>query len=125
MTINHSLFQRRLRLLLAKEFAARGYFLEAEGFFHQVPIGGLGVEELALLSKMALISGNQKLAKLRFQQLLKLQPTNQEAKAGLLAAENLKASVWQRLKEIGRFGKLKAPIITGAQRVAGSPDKTS
>jgi len=98
MQASQSHFQRRLRLLLAQEFAARGYFLEAEGFFHQVSVEDLDGEELALLGKVALAAKNQKQAVSRFERLIHLQPTNQEAKAGLLAAEGLNAGVWQRLK---------------------------
>lgn len=101
MTNDHS-FQRRLRLLLAQEFAARGYFLEAEGFFHQVPVEDLDAEELALLAKVALAAKNQKQAISRFERLIRLQPTNEDAKAGRLAAEGLKAGIWQRLRGIGK-----------------------
>jgi len=102
MQSSHSQFQRRLRLLLAQEFAARGYFLDAEGFFHQVSVQDLDAEELALLGKIALVAKNQKQAVSRFERLIQLQPTNHEAKAGLLAAEALKAGVWQRLKNFGK-----------------------
>jgi Flp pilus assembly protein TadD len=105
MQASQSQFQRRLRLLLAQEFAARGYFLDAEGFFHQVPVEDLDAEELALLAKVALAAKNQKQAVSRFERLVRLQPTNQEAKGGLLAAESLKRGVWQRLKSVGKFAK--------------------
>ena len=105
MQASHSQFQRRLRLLLAQEFAARGYYLEAEGYFNQVSVEHLDVEELALLAKVALAAKNQKQAVSRFERLIRLQPTNEEAKAGLMAAEGLKAGVWQRLKQIGKSRK--------------------
>ena len=109
MQASQSQFQRRLRLLLAQEFAARGYFLDAEGFFHQVPVEDLDAEELALLAKVALAAKNQKQAVSRFERLIRLQPTNEEAKAGLLAAEGLKAGVWQRLRQIGKSRKPLGP----------------
>jgi len=101
----HASFPRRLRLLLAQEFAARGYYLEAEGFFHQVSVDDLDAEELALLGRVALAVKNQKQAVSRFERLVRLQPTNQEAKAGLLAAEGLSVGLWQRLKSLGKFKK--------------------
>lgn len=108
MPTDHSHFQRRLRLLLAQEFAARGYFLEAEGFFYQVSVEDLDAEELALLGKVALAAKNQKQAVSRFERLIRLQPTNQEAKAGLLAAEGLKVGVWRQLKSIWKPHKTPA-----------------
>lgn len=97
MDAHHLTFQRRLRLLLAQEFAARGYYLDAESFFHGLTDESLIAEELTLLAKVALAARNRRLAVSRFERLARLRPSNQEAQAGLVAAKELKTSVWQRL----------------------------
>jgi|GEM_PF-2488976 len=108
MSASHNPFERRLRLLLAQEFASRGYYLEAEGFFHQVSMEDLDAEELTLLAKVALSSKNQKQAITRFERLASLQPVNETAKAGLLAAQNMKQGIWQSLRSIGKSRNLPA-----------------
>lgn len=100
MIKNSSPFDRRLRLLIAREFAARGYYLEAEGFFHRVSLEDLDIEELDLLGNTALAAKNKKQAVSRFERLISLQPANEDAKTGLRTAKELKNGILGHLKRI-------------------------
>ena len=62
-------FDRRLRLLIATEFASRGYYLDAEGMFAEARGEALTVDELELLAKIAANRGDWHAAELRFKNL--------------------------------------------------------
>lgn len=57
---------RRLRLLVAREFATRGYHLDVEGMFERVGTETMNEEELELLAKAAALRGDWTLAEKRF-----------------------------------------------------------
>lgn len=100
MITNPAPFERRLRLFVAREFASRGYYLDAEGFYHQITLDRLNVDELSLLANVALAAGNQHQAVSRFERLLHMQPDSRQAQDGLLAAKSLKSGIWQRFKSL-------------------------
>ena len=51
-------FARRFRLLLAQEFASRGYLLDAEGFFKDQRMEDMSTAELDLLARVAALRGD-------------------------------------------------------------------
>lgn len=59
-------FDQRLRLLMARDYAARGYYLEAEGMFANVSMDSLAVDELELLAKAAALNSDWRVAERRF-----------------------------------------------------------
>ena len=59
-------FDQRLRLLMARDYAARGYYLEAEGMFANVNMDSLAVDELELLAKTAALNSDWRVAERRF-----------------------------------------------------------
>lgn len=59
-------FDQRLRALIARDYAARGYYLEAEGMFANVSMDSLAVDELELLAKAAALNGDWRVAERRF-----------------------------------------------------------
>jgi hypothetical protein len=61
--------ERRLRLLVAREFAARGYYLDAEGMYVQSKAEQMGTEELELLAKVAALRGDWRIAERRYASL--------------------------------------------------------
>lgn len=77
MDVQNSSFQRRLRMLLAQEFAARGYFLDAESFYDRIPLQSLETDELELLLRIAMASKETALAALRLDALEKIKPQSE------------------------------------------------
>ena len=107
MRSQNSPFERRLRLLIAQEFAARGYYLDAEGFFDRVPFSELNHEELAFLARIALAGGNKSLATVRFEEWSRREPSNAEAQSGLAEAQTLSDLPSLRAKMTGFMGPLR------------------
>ena len=107
MRSQNSPFERRLRLLIAQEFAARGYYLDAEGFFDRVPFSELNNEELALLARIALAGGNKSLAMVRFDEWSRREPSNAEAQSGLAEAQTLSGLPSLRAKMAEFMGSLR------------------
>jgi len=62
-------FERRLRLLIAREFASRGYYLDVEGMFSDTRHEGISVEESELLANVAAKRGDWHIAEVRFKRL--------------------------------------------------------
>jgi len=58
--------ERRLRLLVAREFAARGYYLDAESFYDGGRMETMEDEELELLARVAAQRGDWSRAERRF-----------------------------------------------------------
>ncbi len=81
MEVHNSPFQRRMRLLLAQEFAARGYYLDAESFYERLPLHSLKTDELELLVKTAVASGDKTQTVIRFEALEKLSPQSEVLQA--------------------------------------------
>ena len=61
-----TVFEQRLRLIIAREFAARGYYLDVEGMYEGTITEALSPEELELLAKVAALSGDWGRAERRF-----------------------------------------------------------
>ena len=61
--------ERRLRLLVAREFAARGYYLDAEGMYVGSKLEQMSSEELELLAKVAALRGDWRIAERRYASL--------------------------------------------------------
>lgn len=74
MTTNPPPFERRLRLLVAREFASRGYYLDAEGFYNRVGITDLDADELVLLVHCATATNAQSHLDSRMKHLEHLNP---------------------------------------------------
>lgn len=75
MLTNPTPFERRLRLLIAREFASRGYYLDAEGFYNRVEIPDLNADELVLLIHCATATNAQSPLDARMKHLAHLDPT--------------------------------------------------
>lgn len=105
MRSQNSPFERRLRLLIAQEFAARGYYLDAEGFFDRVPLHELESDELELLASVALAAKHKPLAILRFQEWTRRKPDDKHAQAGLDEAKAMisDSSIKAKLLELGHL----------------------
>jgi hypothetical protein len=104
MRSQNSPFERRLRLLIAQEFAARGYYLDAEGFFDRVPLHELELDELELLAKVALAAKHKSLAISRFEEWRRRNPNDKTAQAGLDEAKAMISdiSIKAKLLELGQ-----------------------
>ena len=90
--------ERRLRLLVAREFAARGYCLDVEGMYEHARTDAMTPEELELLAKVAALSGDWAAAERRFELL------------GRRTADAAELSRWENLAAFAR-----------AQRGVGGP----
>jgi hypothetical protein len=105
MRLQNSPFGRRLCLLVAQEFAARGYHLDAEGFFDRVPLHELELDELELLARAALAARHQPLAISRFEEWKRRKPDDKTAQAGLDEAKAMitNISIKSKLLELGQL----------------------
>jgi len=101
----NSPLERRLRLLVAQEFAARGYYLDAEEFFGRVPMHDLDLDELELLAKVALAAKHKSLAISRFEEWTHRKPDDKTAQAGLDEAKAMISdiSIKAKLLELGQL----------------------
>lgn len=100
----NSPFERRLRLLIAQEFAARGYYLDTEGFFDRVPLHELELDELELLASVALAAKHKPLAISRFEEWRRRKPNDKTAQAGLDEAITIsEISIKAKLLELGQL----------------------
>jgi len=61
--------ERRLRLLVAREFASRGYGLDVEGMYENARVEAMTPEELELLANVAAQRGDWSRAEKRFELL--------------------------------------------------------
>ena len=86
MTKNPTSFDRRLRLLIAREFASRGYYLDAESFFERVGLTELNSDELALLVVCAAGAKSQASFDSRLERLKKIDATAAQQLRDSLAA---------------------------------------
>ena len=86
MTKNPTSFDRRLRLLIAREFASRGYYLDAEGFFGCVGLTELNSDELALLVVCAAGTKSQASFDSRLERMEKIDATSAQQLRDSLAA---------------------------------------
>lgn len=104
MRSQNSPFERRLRLLIAQEFAARGYYLDAEGFFDRVPLHELEVDELELLASVALAAKHKELAISRFEEWKRRKPEDERILAGLEEAKSMVSniSIKSKLMKLGQ-----------------------
>ena len=75
MTQNPTPFDRRLRLLIAREFASRGYYLDAESFFEGIGLAEFDSDELALLALCANKMQSEAVFGSRIERLEKLDPS--------------------------------------------------
>jgi hypothetical protein len=82
MKVQDAPFTRRLRLLLAQEFAARGYYLDAESFYLHVPEHELGTNDLELLIKTAVARQDHQLTETRLERLKKTCPSSELLQGG-------------------------------------------
>ena len=105
MRSQNSPFERRLRLLIAQEFAARGYYLDAEGFFDRMPLHELEFDELELLASVALAAKHKPLAISRFEEWRRRKPEDINAQVGLDEAKamNSDISIKAKLLELGHL----------------------
>ena len=105
MRSKNSPFERRLRILIAQEFAARGYYLDAESFFDGLPLHELELDELVLLANLALAAKHKPLAISRFEEWRRRKPNDQTAQAGLDEAKALNSdiSIKAKLLELGQL----------------------
>jgi hypothetical protein len=101
----NSPFERRLRLFIAQEFAARGYYLDAEGFFDRVPLHELELDELELLASVALAAKHKPLAISRFEEWRSRKPEDKNAQFGLDEAKAMISdiSIKAKLLELGQL----------------------
>lgn len=104
MRSQKSLFERRLRLLIAQEFAARGYYLDAEAYFDRMPLHDLELDELELLAQVALAAKHKSLAISRFEEWKRRKPEDERVPAGLEQAKAMVSdiSIKSKLMELGQ-----------------------
>jgi hypothetical protein len=108
MDTQNSPFKRRLRLLLAQEFAARGYFLDAESFYGRVPLNSLQSDELELLCRVAMASGEEALAHLRLEALKVKNPESEILRTGFFSkdqSKGIKCCKWRWWQWLRRASK--------------------
>jgi hypothetical protein len=101
----NSPFERRLRLLIAQEFAARGYYLDAEAYFDRVPLHDLELDELELLAKVAMAAKHKSLAISRLEEWKRRKPEDERVLAGLEEAKAMVSdiSIKAKLLELGQI----------------------
>jgi hypothetical protein len=90
---------------MTQEFAARGYYLDAEGFFDRVPLHELELDELELLASVALAGKHKPLAIIRFEEWRRRKPNDITAQAGLDEAKAMisEISIKAKLLELGQL----------------------
>ena len=116
MHSQNSPFERRLRLLIAQEFAARGYYLDAEGFFDRMPLHELELDELELLASVALAAKHKPLAILRFEEWTLRRPDDKTAQAGLDEAKAMSSDITIKSKLLELGQRLAQKLLRNPRR---------
>lgn len=71
-----NIVERRLRLLITRELASRGHYLDAERLYEDMAVHSLSADELALLGEVAFGIDDVKLARQRLERLIEVDATH-------------------------------------------------